>query len=465
MNKHRILVIDDDDTVREYFNELLERRGYTVDVASGGLDAVAKVTRKDYDVVILDIRMPDMSGHEVLKRIKKLSPDTVVIMASAYQSIPDAVKSIRDGAYDYLPKPFKERNFDLLLDRAVEHSDLLRENKRLKARGQMKVDLIGKSPAIERIREIIDSVSETNVTVLVTGQSGTGKEVVSRMIHESSTRSQYPFIRINCAALPDTLLESELFGYEKGAFTGADKAKEGKFEAADKGTILLDEISETSPAFQAKLLRVIQERELSRVGSNKTIKIDTRIIATSNRDLPKLVKEGEFREDLYFRINVIPINIPPLSERKEDIPFLANHFLKRFSLENGKKIITFSRDAMRLLRQYSYPGNARELQNIIERAVVLSSSEIIEPRDLALDSSYDRTPSIDEPFMLENMTLADMEKRMILAYLRKTGGNRSQVARILDVSVRTIRNKLIDYRKEGIIVDGDGVATYADKDK
>ena len=464
MNNHKILIIDDDDVVREYFHELLVRRGFKPSTASGGLDGVAMLARKDYDIVFLDIRMPDLSGHEVLKRIMKISKETVVIMASAYQSIPDAVKSIRDGAYDYLPKPFKERNFDLLLNRAIEHSDLLKENKRLKARETKSVDLIGKSPALERIREIVKSIAETNVTVLITGKSGTGKEIISRMIHNESNRRDFPFIRINCAALPDSLLESELFGYEKGAFTGADRARAGKFEAADKGTILLDEISETSQAFQVKLLRVIQERELSRIGSNKTKKIDTRIIATSNRDLPQLIKENKFREDLYFRLNVIPIHIPPLSERKEDIPFLVDYFLKKFSLENGKKIIGFSRDALRLLRQYSYPGNARELQNIIERAVVLTSGEIIEPQDLAMDSSYEKSPVVDEPFLMENITLAEMEKRVILAYLRKTGGNRSQVARILNVSVRTIRNKLIDYRKEGIIVNTDGIATYTKKE-
>jgi len=461
MLKHRILVVDDDETVRDYIRELLLRRGFTPEVAVGGLDAVAKFTRKSYDLIILDIRMPDMSGHEVLKKIKSTNPDTVVIMVSAYSSIPDAVRAIRDGAYDYLPKPFKERDFDLLLNRALSLSDLVQENRRLRAREENLPQFIGKSQSVERIREIISGVADSRITVLITGQSGTGKEVVSRLIHYASNRSAKPFVRINCAALPDTLLESELFGYEKGAFTGADKAKAGKFEVADGGTILLDEISETSPSFQAKLLRVIQEREFSRIGCNKTISVDIRIIATSNKDLQEQIKLGHFREDLYFRLNVVPIHIPPLCQRREDIPFLADYFLRKFALENNKKIDGFSREAMKVLRKQNYPGNARELQNIIERAVVFASSDMIEPGDLVINGENNSKAAIDDdPILDDNITLAEMEKKMILSYLKKTAGNRSETARILNVSVRTIRNKLLEYKEQGIYVSEDGIISY-----
>jgi DNA-binding NtrC family response regulator len=460
MEKHRILVVDDDQTVREYVCELLERRGFEPEQANGGLDALSKVGVNTYDLVILDIKMPDMSGHEVLTKIKQTAPETVVIMVSAYASIPDAVHAIRDGAYDYLPKPFKERDFELLLNRALTLSDLLRENRELRAKHENIPEFVGKSPAMERIREIVDSVADSRITVLVTGPSGTGKEVVARLIHFRSQRASKPFVRINCAALPDTLLESELFGYEKGAFTGADKSRPGKFEAADGGTILLDEISETSPAFQAKLLRVIQEKEFSPIGSNEVKTVDIRIIATSNRNLPKLIEEGKFREDLYYRINVVPIHIPPLSERREDVPFLADYFLKKFSAENRKTITGFSREAMQILRQYSYRGNARELQNIIERAVVLCNGEEIEARDLAMDSSFSEPTSVKDELFADNLPLREIEKRAILYYLRKFGGNRSQVARIMDVSVRTIRNKLIDYQKRGIVVSPSGEVSY-----
>jgi DNA-binding NtrC family response regulator len=461
------LIVDDDESIREYVRELLVRRGHTPELALGGLNAVSKIRQREYDLIILDIRMPDMTGHEVLQKIKAQSPNAVVVMMTAFSSVPDAVKAIRNGAYDYLPKPFKERDFDLLLNRALELSSLIRENKRLKERISSPVELIGRSHEIMRIKELIESVADSKITVLVTGSSGTGKEVVARMLHAQSSRSDKPYIRINCAALPDTLLESELFGYEKGAFTGADKAKQGKFEAADGGTLLLDEISETSPAFQAKLLRVIQEREFSRIGSNNMTKVDVRLVATSNRDLQEMIKKGLFREDLYFRLNVLHIKIPDLRSRKDDIPLLADFFLQQYSQDAAKTIHGFTRDAMMLLRNYPYQGNVRELQNIILRAVVICSNELIDSRDLAMDSdtAAASAPSIDMSFIDQNLNLYEIEKRVILNYLRKFNGNRCQAARVLNVSVRTIRNKLIDYRKDGIEVSADGITSIIEENE
>lgn len=440
----KILVVDDEPLVRDLLKEVLKTEGYEVAIAEDGLAASKEVKKQEIDLVITDVRIPKLDGIELLKEIKRISSSTLVVVITAYGTIENAVEAMKNGAYDYITKPVSPEQIKLVIQKASEHRSLLNENRYLRSEVSQRYNfeqLIGESPQMRRVYEMIDQVAQCKSTVLIQGESGTGKELVARAIHHRSPRRDKPFIKINCAALPEDLLESELFGHEKGAFTGAINKREGRFELADKGTLLLDEISETSPAFQVKLLRVLQEEEFERVGGSKTIKVDVRIIATTNKDVKQAVKEGKFREDVYYRLNVLPIYLPPLRERKEDIPLLVRHFVEKYSHRNGSRIKLLSKKCLEMMMQYSWPGNVRELENVIERAIVMDEGEIIFPENISLDASLQR---MNLPF-LEKITLEEMEKRLILETLRRTEENRTEAARILGISVRTVRNKLKKY--------------------
>ena len=440
----KILVVDDEPLVRNFLKEVLEAEDYEVLTTEDGLSALKEVERGGIDLVITDVRMPKLNGIDLLKEVKKRSPSTLVVVITAYGTIENAVEAMKNGACDYITKPLSPEQIKLAIQKASQHKNLLNENRYLRSEVSQRYNfeqLIGRSPQMRRVYEMIDRVAPTNATVLIQGESGTGKELVARAIHYRSPRKDKPFVKVNCAALPEDLLESELFGHERGAFTGAVSKREGRFELADRGTLLLDEISETSPAFQAKLLRVLQEQEFERVGGSKTIKVDVRVIATTNKDLKQAIREGKFREDLYYRLNVLPIYLPPLRERKEDIPLLVQHFLEKYSRQNGLRIKSLSKKCLDMMMQYEWPGNVRELENVIERAVVMSEGETIFPENISLSSPVQKM-SLSFP---EEITLEEMEKRLILHTLQRTGGNRTEAAKILGISVRTVRNKLKKY--------------------
>ncbi len=439
-----ILIVDDEPLIRELLSEVLEKDGYQVVSVSNGHQALRKIRQNYFDMVITDVRMPEMDGITLLKKIKELSPATSVIVITAYGSIDDAVKAMKMGASDYLTKPIIPDQIKITIQKISRYQDLLRENQYLKwevSSFYSGSELVGKSPAMKEVYGLIAKAAPVKSTVLIYGETGTGKELVARAIHYSSPRKKRPFVKVNCAALPEDLLESELFGYEKGAFTGAVERKEGRFELAHTGTILLDEISETSQNFQAKLLRVLQEEEFERVGGTKTIKVDVRVIATTNVDPKEAVEKGKLREDLYYRLNVIPIYLPPLRERKEDIPLLVEHFLKKYAPRVKKRVEGVSPDCLKAMKEYHWPGNVRELENAIQRAMVISEKNYLQPEDLFLNKVTKNQPS----FSLENITLEEMEKRLIQQTLDKVRGNRTQAAEILGVSVRTIRNKVKKY--------------------
>ncbi len=444
MGIEKILIADDEPLIRDLIKDILEMEGYEVFVAEDGFSALKEVKKEGIDLIITDVRMPKLDGIRLLRKIKEVSPSTLVVVITAYGTIENAVEAMKNGAYDYITKPISPEQIKLVVQKVSEHKNLLSENRYLRSELSQKYNfeqLIGESPQMKRVYEMIDRVAQTKSTVLIQGESGTGKELVARAIHYRSPRRDKPFIKVNCAALPEDLLESELFGHEKGAFTGAVSKREGRFELANKGTLLLDEISETSPAFQVKLLRVLQEEEFERVGGTKTIKVDVRVIATTNKNLKQLVKEGKFREDLYYRLNVLPIYLPPLRERKKDILLLVRHFVEKYARRNTSKIKPPSKRCLEMMMQYSWPGNVRELENFIERSIVMNKGEIIFPENISPNPSLQR---MNLP-LSEEITLEEMEKRLILDTLRKTGGNRTEAARILGVSVRTIRNKLKKY--------------------
>ncbi len=441
MSVENILIVDDEPLVRDLLKEVLEREGYQVDLAKDGLSALKFIQENFFDVVITDMKMPKMDGLSLLKEIKRFSPSTLVIVITAYGSIENAVEAMKQGACDYLTKPILPEQIKVTIKKVSKYHNLLRENRYLRSevehlyRGSQ---LIGESPPMKNVYKMIAKAAPSESTVLIYGETGTGKELASRAIHFMSPRRKKPFIKVNCAALPTELLESELFGYEKGAFTGALEKKEGRFELAHTGTLLLDEISETSPEFQAKLLRVLQEKEFERVGGTKTIKVDVRIIATTNQDPKEAVKKGKIREDLYYRLNVIPIYMPPLRERKEDIPLLVDYFLKKYSHQNGKRIKGVTKECLEMMENYHWPGNVRELENAIQRAVVISESEYLKPKDLFLRIEE----NFETLFSLDNLTLEEMEKKLIKYTLQKVKGNKTKAAELLGVSVRTIHNKI-----------------------
>ncbi|MBN1615230.1 MAG: sigma-54-dependent Fis family transcriptional regulator [Deltaproteobacteria bacterium] len=448
--KPSILVVDDDSAHRTMLKTLLSGWGYDVMETDDGSGAVEAVHRRPYDLILMDVRMIKVSGLSALAEIKVLNPAIPVIIMTAFASVETAVEALKKGAYDYLTKPFDFDELKLVIDRAVEHSRLREENRLLRESLGAHFDrrnLIGSSPAMEKLLETIAQVAPTEATVLITGASGTGKELIAGIIHFNSLRKNGPFVKINCAAITETLLEAELFGHEKGAFTGADRRREGKFRQADGGTLFLDEISEMSPAMQVKLLRVLQEREITRVGGSDVVRVDVRIIAATNRDLLREIEAGRFREDLFYRLNVVSIDMPPLRERREDIPLIARHFLKEYAARNRKELKGFTPQAMDLLIRYDWPGNVRELMNTVERGVVLSRSDYLGESDLtplfrdstgreAPESAYAVTPV---------QSLETVERDTIIQTLKAAGGNKSEAARRLGITRRTLHKKLKKY--------------------
>ena len=446
-----ILIVDDDLAHRTMLKKLLGGWGYEVFEADDGSIAIDEVRKRPFDLILMDIRMLKVSGIEALEQIKIINPAIPIIIMTAYASVETAVDALKKGAYDYLTKPLDFDELKIAINRATEHNRLKKENEYLKERLGEKFDsqnMIGRSPLMIRLLGTVEQVAATEATVLITGESGTGKEMIANAIHYNSLRKNAPFIKINCAALAETLLESELFGHEKGAFTGADKRREGKFRQADGGSIFLDEVSEMSAAMQVKLLRVLQERELTRVGGAEVIAVNVRVIAASNKDLKKEMEHKRFREDLFYRLNVVALNVPPLKDRKEDIPLLAQNFLQIFAVKNKKIIKGFTPQSMEKLVKYNWPGNVRELMNAVERAVVLSRSEYLDADDLALlmtDSPI--VGGSDQLGFPENMPLDEVEKRRILEAMNTCGGNKSEAARRLGITRKTLRKKLDKYEK------------------
>ncbi|MCX7982730.1 MAG: sigma-54 dependent transcriptional regulator [Syntrophales bacterium] len=439
-----ILIVDDDRSHRIMLKTLLTSWGYEVREAEDGDIAVRYVKEIPFDLVLMDVRMTHMSGLEALPLIKNHNPAVPVIIMTAYASVESAVEAMKNGAYDYLQKPLDFEELKIKIERAMEHRRLVEENAELKAKLGASFDrhhIIGNSPAMISLLDTVSQVAPSEATVLILGESGTGKELIASAIHYNSPRRQGPFIRINCGAITETLLESELFGHEKGAFTGADRRREGKFIQASGGSIFLDEITETSPAMQVKLLRVLQEREVTRVGGTESLPIDVRVLAATNRDIRQAVATGKFREDLYYRLNVVTLEVPPLRHRKEDIPLLAQHFLGELSAKNKKTIAGFTPQAMDMLIKHSWPGNVRELMNTIERAVVLAKGDYITPEDLALKA----TESKDLFNLKAFVPLEEVEKQTIVSTLTAVGGNKSEAARRLGITRRTLHLKLKKY--------------------
>jgi DNA-binding NtrC family response regulator len=446
--KTHLLVVDDDPVTLDLLKEVLTQEGHEVTVALGGEEAIAKGMEAPIDIVITDVRMEDKDGMEVLRAFKKQSPETTVIMITAFGSIETAIEAIREGAFDYISKPFKLDEITLTVRRALEQRRLLQENRfyrrELLTKYQFK-NVIGQTPSMVQVYKTIAKVADTKSTVLLYGESGTGKELVARSIHYNSPRNHSPFIPVDCASLVENLLETELFGHVRGAFTGAVHPKRGLFEEADGGTIFLDEVANINLSMQAKLLRFLQEHEIKRVGAAESLKVDVRIVAATNQPLEPLVKEGKFREDLFYRLNVVTITLPPLRERREDIPLLANHFLQESSEEYKKAISYISPEALGILNQYSWPGNIRELENTIERAVVLSVHPIILPEDLPqklLDAIPPETlaqlktgyPPVSDKFL----SLKDVEKNYVRKILQETKGNKKKAAEILGIDRTTL---------------------------
>jgi len=451
----KIIVLEDDAIVRNNLETYLRRKHYDVASAANVADAQEYLNKDNFDIIFADVRLPDGDGTELLKQIQSRPQKPMVVMMTGFGSVESAVECMKNGAFDYLIKPFSNEQIEITLRKAEEFTQLIKVNQFLSQEADdCDPDLLGTSPAMQSLRQLVRKVARTQATVLIQGESGTGKELVARALYRESSRASAPFIKVNCAAIPENLIESEFFGHERGAFTGALTKREGRFELAHGGTILLDEISEVSPGVQAKLLRVLQERELERVGGNRTIKVDVRVIATTNRDLEHSIEKKEFRQDLYFRLNVVPIHVPPLRERREDIEFLATEFMRRFARKHGVHIKGFTDEAMRLMKNHSWPGNVRELQNVVERAVILCGDKgMLESKNLGLTTSNQPAPTAVatattmEPAgpAKEFPTLSDLEKHHILAAVDRCDGNRTHAAKILNVSIRTLRNKLHEY--------------------
>ena len=440
-----LLVADDDPGLRESLERTLTREGYRVVLASDGRAALERVQAGGVDLIVTDLRMPGLTGLELLRAAKAIMPDVDVILLTAFGTVEEAVKAMKDGAYDFLTKPFRREQLIKLVDKALERRDLIEQNKALKkqledirAKGQM----IGSSPAYRRMLSLVEQVADSSATILIQGESGAGKELVARTIHERSGRRNGPFVAVNCAALPETLLESELFGYEKGAFTGAAARKDGRFELANGGTLFLDEVADLSLVTQPKILRVLQEGEFERLGGTRTIQVDVRIVAATNQDLSEMVKEKRFREDLYYRLNVITVRVPPLRERHEDIRLLAQHYLRVYAAKNGRKLDGFSNEALERLESYRWPGNVRELENLIERMVLLARKDRIDAEDLPEEIAGVKRPPRDAILELVGTPLADVEQRLLDETLRITGGNKTQAAKLLGIDVRTVARKL-----------------------
>ena len=462
MSIEKILVVDDDDLSRGYLSEALQRNGYSVDNASDGQEAVGMTDKQNYDMIFLDMRMPRMGGMKVLERIKKTSKETTVVIMTAYGSIESAVEAMQKGAYDYIIKPFSVDNIELLLKRVQERQKLIDENKYWRSKLDSNVEnefVIDKQSKMFEVLNNVKRMAQSKASVLIQGESGTGKEIIAQSIYSHSQRNSKPFIKVNCAALSESLLESELFGHEKGAFTGADIKRMGRFELANGGTLLLDEISEVSPKIQSKLLRVLELEEFERVGGSKTLKVDVRVIATTNRDLEQEIEKGNFRQDLYFRLNVIPVIVPPLRERREDIPVLAEYFLEKFKSGMDTPLKEISKEAIDILVQYDWPGNVREIKNLIHRCTVMIDSEVLMPVHFENMLNMQKTKKSNE--ISVGQTIEDVERELIYKTLEKTGGNKTRAAEILDVTPRTLRNKLSRYKE---LQSGFGLNIEADID-
>jgi len=438
--KIRILVVDDEPAVREAMTDWLREDGYEVAAAASGFEAVEKVEEQDWNIMLLDLKMPGMDGIETMKQVKERSPEIEIIMVTAFATVDTAVEAMRQGAFDYLVKPVEPEELDLQIKKILSHQNLVLENLLLKQKleEEFEDEIVGKSEAMQHVYEFITQVAATDSTVLITGESGTGKELVARAIHANSPRAYMPLITVSCGALPDTLLESELFGFEKGAFTGADYMKKGRFELADGGTLFLDEIGEISPKTQVDLLRALQNKEIARLGAKETIKVDVRIIAATNRDLKKAIAEGKFRQDLYYRLNVLHVDIPPLRERREDIPLLAEHFIRHLSTEMNMQRKRISNSAHKQLMEYNWPGNVRELANVIERAMVIGKGPEIRPQDLPFSTPEARAEQTPR-------SLKDLERAHIQKTLEENDYNISRTARDLEIDRQTLYNKMEKY--------------------
>jgi DNA-binding NtrC family response regulator len=462
----RILVVEDNEFMCKEFAHQLRERRYSVATAPTLAAAREQMAKDEFDLLFLDLTLPDGQGIDLLQELRDRPQRPLVVVITGSVSVQSAVECMRNGAFDYLTKPFSFDAVDAVLEKADKFSQLVNVNRYLshETDGELEGELLGKSPQMDQLRQLIRKVARTEATVLVEGESGTGKELIARALYNESPRAQAPFIRVNCAAIPENLIESEFFGHEKGSFTGAFTKREGRFELAHGGTILLDEISEIPLQLQAKLLRVLQEREFERVGGSRTIKVDVRVISTTNRNLEEAIERNDFRQDLYFRLNVVPIHVPPLRERRDDIAYLAGQFMQRFARKHGVRVRGFSPPAMQIIQDHCWPGNVREMQNVIERAIILcGDGDQIEARHLGLltvaSAAVDtprRSPlgriaetGSADPFP----TLGELERQHIMAALARCNNNRTHAARLLDISVRTLRNKLNEYRAGTAVAD------------
>lgn len=451
MTIEKILVVDDEELLRNFVAETLKRQYFDVSTAKGGTEALKLIKENTYDLVFTDMKMPDMTGIDLMRQAKEISPTTLFVVVTGFASIENAVDAMRFGAFNYLVKPFSPDTIEAVVEKAKEHHQLVQENSYLREQVSQQnatgsKGFIAESPAMKKILKDVQTVAQSNANVFITGESGVGKEVIASAIHTYSPRADRPFIKVNCAAIPETLIEAEFFGHEKGAFTGAQNRRNGRFELANTGTLLLDEITEVPIMLQAKLLRVIQEQEFERIGGNKPIKVDVRIVSTSNRNISQAIEEKVLREDLYYRLNVVPIQIPPLRERREDIIPLAKFFVEKFCIESHLKTKTLADNAQDKLLNYSWPGNVRELANIIERAVVMCQDEKI-PADAIMIDQLSPTQPVSGTGIPVGTTLKELEKRLIIETLEAQNQNRTKAAELLDISVRTLRNKLKEYEQ------------------
>lgn len=451
----RILVVDDKEIMRDSLQAILAQAGYQVTLCDSAVAALKVIGKSNFEAILTDLKMPQMDGLAFLGELTARGVDSLIIMMTAFASIDTAVEAMRRGAYDYIQKPFDADEIVLLLKRGLDHRRLKNENEAFRTSdrdSQRQRELVGSGPAMHQLKEQIARVARSSATVLIHGESGTGKELIARAIHQQSPRVNQPFLCVNCAALSSSLLESELFGHEKGAFTGADQTRKGRFELADGGTLLLDEISEMDLDLQAKLLRVLQEREFERVGSSRCRQVDVRVIATTNRHLEEWVKEGNFRQDLYYRLNVVPIQVPSLRQRSgEDIEALADYFLAKFSHREGSALKVLSRPALGRLRNYPWPGNVRELENLMERVCIMDHAEVIteESLDIWLQGQAEPASTAAEINLGDGMKLADLERTMIEQTLERFDGHRQRTAQALGIGVRTLGMKLKRWREQG----------------
>jgi len=447
--KPAIFIVDDDEVMRQTLSDVFTKRDYEVFSTETGREAIASIHRQPIDLVLLDIRLPDMDGIAVLKKIKEIDTDLMVIMMTAYSDVQTAVMAMKAGAYDYINKPFELDELKLLIQKAIETQSLRNEVRRLRRQHEKQdsgIEIYGNSPQIRNILELIQMIAQTpRTSVLIQGESGTGKELAANAIHYSSKRADRPLTKINCSAIPENLLETELFGYEKGAFTDAKTTKKGLFELASGGTIFLDEIGDMNPYLQSKLLRVLETLSFMRVGGSREIHVDLRFIAASNKNLAEMVNEGKFRKDLFYRLKVMVLDIPPLRERWEDVLLLVNLFIEEGNKELGKNIRGISSEAKELLLNYSWPGNIRELRNVIERAMILSTTEVISPETLPIELREHQSSPRCMPLNLSEYSLEAMEKRHISEVLSMVNGNKSKAARSLGISRSTLREKLKKY--------------------